>query len=69
MFELVVQQALAGLPWKQTCAAAMSANEITSADVEGEIRRRMASGQVSLIQANNQVATTVLKPQAWNPVR
>lgn len=40
MFELIVQQALAGAPWRTTCADPMQLNFITADEVEEEVKRR-----------------------------
>lgn len=40
VFEVIVKQALAGAPWRDTCAGPMEVNGITLEEVEEELRRR-----------------------------
>ena len=45
VFEVVVQQALVGAPWRQLCAGPMMVNRITEQEVEDEIKRRGGGGK------------------------
>ena len=38
--EVVVRQALAGVPWRQICAGTMQVNNIAPEEIEAEVRRR-----------------------------
>lgn len=40
VFEVIVRQALAGAAWKDICAGPMLVNQITSEEIEEEVRRR-----------------------------
>jgi hypothetical protein len=40
VFEVIVRQAIAGARWREICAVAMQANQITPEQIEEEIRRR-----------------------------
>ena len=42
VFEVIVRQALAGAPWKEICAGPMQVNNISSEEVEAEVKRRQA---------------------------
>lgn len=43
VFEVIVRQALAGAPWQMICAGPMQVNNISEADVYGEVVRRGGS--------------------------
>ncbi len=40
VFEVIVRQAIAGAPWKEICAGPMQVNQISTYEVEEEVRRR-----------------------------
>ena len=40
VFEVIVRQALAGVPWKKICEGTMAVHAITEEEVEAEVRRR-----------------------------
>ena len=46
VFEVVVRQAVLGVPWKEMCAGPMSVNGITVEEVEQELKRRQALGHI-----------------------
>ncbi len=45
VLEVVVRQAMAGAPWREICAGPMQVNNITEAEVEQEVSRRLNLGR------------------------
>jgi len=41
VFEVIVRQGMAGAPWRTICAGPMQVNNISSEEVDAEIRRRL----------------------------
>ena len=40
VFDVIVQQALAGAPWREICAGPMDVNHIAPEEIEAEVRKR-----------------------------
>jgi hypothetical protein len=69
IMELAVRHAIAGLPWKEQCAAAMKANQISIEEVEAEVLRRMAMGKVKIFQIDTPQTPGYPRPATWTPMK